>query len=71
VVMLDVTLDRVVPTAQAPDEIAGRYAEQSDWDPRSAGPGYVYLVLRPQRVQAWRQVDEIPGRTLMRDGVWL
>jgi hypothetical protein len=30
-----------------------------------------FLVLRPQRVQAWREVDELPGRTLMRDGAWI
>jgi len=23
------------------------------------------------RVQAWREANEIPGRTLMRDGAWL
>jgi hypothetical protein len=28
-------------------------------------------VLRPVRVQAWREVNEIPERTLMRDGTWL
>jgi len=31
----------------------------------------VYLVLRPVRVQAWREADEMTGRTLMRDGEWL
>jgi hypothetical protein len=51
--------------------VADRYAEQSDWDPRSAGPGYAYLVLRPQRIQAWREANEIAGRTLLRDGSWL
>ena len=33
--------------------------------------GYVFLVLRPERVQAWRESDEIAGRTLMRRGSWL
>jgi hypothetical protein len=28
-------------------------------------------VLRPERIQAWREADEIAGRTLMRDGAWL
>ena len=31
--------------------------------------GYVFLVLRPVRVQAWREANEIAGRTLMRDGI--
>ena len=48
----------------------GKNAAQADWDPRGSA-GYVYLVLRPDRVQAWREADEIAGRTLMRDGAWL
>lgn len=69
VVMVDAVLDRVVGVAQ--DEALGAaYVSQADWDPRGAS-GYVFLVLRPVRVQAWREVDEMTGRTLMRDGVWL
>jgi len=30
-----------------------------------------FLVLRPQRIQAWREVDELPGRSLMRGGEWI
>jgi len=30
-----------------------------------------FLVLRPLRIQAWREVNELPGRTLMRAGAWL
>jgi hypothetical protein len=71
VVMVDVTLDRTVPVADAPAELAEGYARQSDWDPRSSPDGYVYLVLRPERVQAWREANEIAGRTLMRDGAWV
>jgi hypothetical protein len=31
----------------------------------------VFVVLRPRRVQVWREVDEIAGRTIMRDGRWI
>ena len=70
VVLIDARLERAVPVAAAP-ELAERYARQADWDPRTAGDSYRFLVLRPDRIQAWREVDEIPGRTLMRDGAWL
>jgi hypothetical protein len=67
-------LDRVVDVAgdaAGGDEALGAaYVAQADWDPRGSA-GYVFLVLRPVRVQAWREVNEIPGRTLMRDGAWL
>lgn len=68
-----VMVDAVLETAAdvATDEALGEaYVAQADWDPRRA-TGYVFLVLRPVRVQAWREANEIPGRTLMRDGNWL
>lgn len=70
VVMIDAILERVVPTAEA-GPLAEGYAGQADWDPRDAGGGYVYLVLRPDRIQAWRESNELAGRTLMRNGTWL
>ena len=32
---------------------------------------YVYLVLRPQRIQVWRESNELAGRTVMRGGAWV
>jgi hypothetical protein len=71
VVMVDAVLDRSVTVDDADDELAGRYADQADWDPRTSGPGYVYLVLRPERIQVWREANELQGRTVMRNGRWL
>lgn len=69
VVMIDAVLDRAADVGD--DEAMGdAYAAQADWDPRRDS-GYVFLVLRPVRIQAWREADEIEGRTLMRDGAWL
>jgi hypothetical protein len=70
VVMIDVTLERSVPVG-ADDGLDRRYAAQADWDPRGAGGGYVLLVLRPTRIQAWREENELADRTVMRDGHWL
>ncbi len=70
VVMIDAVLDRIIPVAEA-GAAGAAYAEQNDWDPRTAGDSYVFLVLRPHRVQAWREVDELSGRTLMKEGAWL
>jgi Pyridoxamine 5'-phosphate oxidase len=69
VVMVDAVLERTVDvTADA--ALGEAYVAQADWDPRRS-PGHVFIVLRPVRVQAWREVNEIPDRTLMRDGTWL
>ena len=71
VVMIDAVLERVYRLDQVPPRLARRYAEQAAWDPREAGDTMQFLVLRPLRIQAWREVNELPGRTLMRDGAWL
>ena len=70
VVVIDARLERSVSAAEAPD-LAEQYAHQADWDPRTAGDTYRYLVRRPERIQAWREVNELRGRTLMRDGTWI
>jgi hypothetical protein len=70
VVMIDAILERTVPVADA-GPIAEGYAAQADWDPRESPGDYVYLVLRPDRIQAWRDSNELDGRLLMRDGTWL
>jgi hypothetical protein len=70
VVMIDVALDRSVLVGDD-DGLVERYAAQAGWDPRTAESGYVLLVLRPLRIQAWREENELEDRTLMRDGHWL
>jgi len=71
VVMIDAELVEAVETERAGIDLADGYAAQAGWDPRAAGPGNVYLRLRPRRIQAWREANELAGRTLMRDGSWL
>jgi len=70
VVMIDAVLDEEHDVSDAPAALTECYLRQADWDPRTS-PGYAFLVLRPTRIQAWREANEIPGRTLMRDGHWL
>ncbi len=69
VVMIDAVLDKMLDVA-ADDGLGAAYVAQADWDPRGSA-GYMFLVLRPVRVQAWREVNELPDRELMRDGRWL
>jgi Pyridoxamine 5'-phosphate oxidase len=71
VVMIDAELEAVHPVGEAPAAITEPFIRQSDWDPRKQGDPYVFLVLRPVRIQAWRESNEISGRTLMKDGAWL
>lgn len=70
VVLVDATLDRVTAATDALPATADRYAEQSGWDPRRESDPYVFVFLRPRRIQAWREANELDGKTIMRDGVW-
>ncbi len=71
VVMIDAELEQVYGLDEVPAGLAQRYARQADWDPRESGDRMRFLVLRPLRIQAWREVNELPGRTLMRGGAWI
>ncbi|MFI6943870.1 pyridoxamine 5'-phosphate oxidase family protein [Streptomyces sp. NPDC050418] len=55
------------------EETHAWFAESSGWDPRrqSNADAYRWFRLTPQRVQAWRESNELAGRELMRDGKWL
>jgi hypothetical protein len=47
------------------------FATKTGFDPRELDETYQYFLIRPRRIQAWREVDEQRGRDLMRDGRWL
>lgn len=70
VVMIDAQAS-VVTRQDAGPAIAGSYSERTGWEPGSDGGEWVYVLLRPVRIQVWRDVAEIAGRTVMRDGAWL
>ena len=48
-----------------------RFAARTGFDPRALATSYRWFRIRPRRIQAWREVDELPDRELMRDGSWL
>lgn len=70
VVMIEGAVDTLT-VAQLPQEEADRFATRTGFDPRRLSTPYLYFRVRPQRVQAWREADELDGRELMRDGEWL
>jgi hypothetical protein len=48
-----------------------RFAERTGFDPRALATPYRWFRISPRRIQAWREVNELPDRELMRDGRWL
>lgn len=53
-----------------PGAAADAFRTKTGWDPLGDSAEYVYFRVRPRAVQAWRGEHELPGRHLMRDGVW-
>ncbi|MFF5925601.1 pyridoxamine 5'-phosphate oxidase family protein [Streptomyces hydrogenans] len=70
VVMIDGTAEPV-DLADLPAGTGDAFAEKTGFDPRELTRPYQYFRIRPRRVHAWREADELDGRTLMRDGAWL
>jgi hypothetical protein len=70
VVMIDAQAS-VVARQDAGPAITGAYRERTGWEPGSDGASWVYVLLKPAKIQVWRDVDEIAGRTVMADGTWL
>ena len=54
-----------------PQEQGDAFAERSGFDPRTLTTPYRWFRISPRRIQAWREVDELNDRELMRDGRWL
>ena len=46
------------------------FAEKTGFDPRQLD-NYTFYRLEPREVRAWREVNELAHRLLMRDGRWL
>ncbi|WP_331748476.1 hypothetical protein [Streptomyces sp. NBC_00984] len=41
---------------------------RTGFDPREFDEPHQYFLIRPRRIHAWREANELPGRALMRDG---
>jgi Pyridoxamine 5'-phosphate oxidase len=54
-----------------PPEQGDRFAARTGFDPRALATPYRWFRIVPRRIHAWREVDELPDRELMRDGRWL
>jgi len=69
-VLIEATVPAPVAASEIPDEVGDAFAAKAGFDPRQLS-GYLYFRIHPQRLQAWREANELEGRDLMRDGRWL
>jgi hypothetical protein len=69
VVLVEGSAEAVVQ-ADLPADVGDAFAAATGFDPRELTTPYLYFRVRPERVQAWREADELAGRDLMRAGRW-
>jgi len=65
------TRDVVLIEGNAQAIPASEIPAETGFDPRELADPYLYFRIEPRRIQAWREVNELAGRDLMRDGAWL
>ncbi|WUI03294.1 pyridoxamine 5'-phosphate oxidase family protein [Spirillospora sp. NBC_00431] len=70
VVMIDGVVEALEAT-ELPEGTADAFAAGTGFEPRALAEHYLYFRVRPSRIQAWREVNELPGRDVMREGGWL
>jgi hypothetical protein len=68
-VLVEGTVAKVLPASEVPDEVGDAFAAKTGFDPRQLS-GYRYFRIHPQRLQAWREANELEGRELMAGGQW-
>jgi len=69
-VPIEGTVQAVTAAADIPRDTGDAFAVQAGFDPRELTDGYAHFHIRPRRVQAWREANELAARDLMRGGDW-
>lgn len=67
----DVVLVDGAVEAGVDDATMDAYAAHTGWDPRREPSEYLWLRVTATRIQAWREANELRGRTVMLEGAWL
>lgn len=69
VVIVEGSIEMMPPDSD-PD-LADAHAAAAGFDAREGGSEFVFILLTPERMQAWRNPAELPGRHILGDGSWL
>jgi nitroimidazol reductase NimA-like FMN-containing flavoprotein (pyridoxamine 5'-phosphate oxidase superfamily) len=61
---------RALAATELTDEAGDAFAATTGFDPRQL-TSYLCFRIHPQRLQAWREANELTGREIMRGGQWV
>jgi hypothetical protein len=64
-------VERWFPAGEVAVEVGDTFAARAGFDPRQSASPFLFVEVRPLRIQAWREENELAGRTLMRSSRWL
>jgi hypothetical protein len=70
VVLIEGTV-RGLAIREISQQVGDAFAVKTGFDPRQETGTYFYFRVTPQRLQAWREANELDDRDLMRDSRWL
>jgi hypothetical protein len=70
-VLIEGTVQALAAASEIPDRVGDAFAAKTGFDPRELTSSYLYFRIQPQRLQAWREANELEDRELMRGGHWV
>jgi hypothetical protein len=71
VVLIDGVVERSFSPAEIDGALGDAFAARAGFDPRRSSGSMRFFAVRPRRIHAWREENELAGRLLMKDGEWL
>ena len=69
-VLIEGTVQAETAATEISAEAGDAFAAKTGFDPREL-TGYAYSRIQPERLQAWREANELTGRDLIRGGDWV
>lgn len=70
VILLEGEVVRAYPASEIGDDLGDAFAARTGFDPRHSAASMIFFEIRPRRIQAWREENELAGRLIMKDGEW-
>jgi hypothetical protein len=70
VILIEGTIE-IIEREAVDTTLADAFASAAGFEPRQSTSDYVYIIVQPRTIRAWREENELAGREIMRDGRWL
>ncbi len=71
VVIMTARAVSIADAREADRQLLQQFSLRVGWNPDGADVEMVFVTFKPERIHAWRDVAEIPERTIMRSSEWL